>query len=94
MPANTAAGKGVYMKALILGFAVIAVAVLAVLPAGLGWAEDVLAFLRGALPVIAVFIGLILVFVGVADIKDSAEAKKEKKKSEKLPRTNTNHHET
>ena len=66
------------MKALILGFAVIAVAVLAVLPAGLDWGEDVLAFLRGALPVIAGFIGLILIFVGIADIKDRAEEKKEK----------------
>ena len=65
------------MKALILGFAVIVIAVLAVLPAGLGWGQDVLAFLRGALPVIAGFIGLILIFVGVADIKDRAEEKKE-----------------
>ena len=65
------------MKALILGFVVIAVAVLAVLPAGLGWAEDVLAFLRGSLPVLAGFIGLILVFVGIADIKDRLESKKE-----------------
>ena len=65
------------MKALILGFVVIIVAVLAVLPAGLGWGQDVLAFLRGGLPVIAGFIGLILIFVGVADIKDSAEEKKE-----------------
>jgi len=71
------------MKALILGFAVIAVAVLAVLPAGLGWGQDVLAFLRGALPVIAAFIGLILLFVGVADMKDRAEEKREnKEKSE------------
>ena len=65
------------MKALILGFAVIAVAVLAVLPVGLGWGQDVLAFLRGALPVIAAFIGLILIFVGIADIKDRAEEKRE-----------------
>ena len=65
------------MKALILGLVVIFVAVLAVLPAGLGWSEDVLTFLRGALPVIAVFIGLILIFVGVADIKDRAAAKKD-----------------
>ena len=70
------------MKALILGFAVIAVAVLAVLPVGLGWGQDVLAFLRGSLPVIAVFIGLILIFVGIADIKDQAEEKKEEKKVE------------
>ena len=67
------------MKALILGFVVIALAVLAVLPAGLGWTTDVLAFLRGALPVIAASIGLILVFTGVSDIKDRAEAKKEEK---------------
>jgi len=66
------------MKALILGFVVIAVAILAILPAGLGWGADVLAFLRGALPVIAAFIGLLLVFVGIADLKDRAEAKKEK----------------
>jgi uncharacterized membrane protein len=65
------------MKALILGFVVIFVAVLAIMPAGLRWGEDVLAFLRGSLPVIAGFIGLILVFTGVADIKDRAEAKKE-----------------
>ena len=65
------------MKALILGLVVIVVAVLAVLPVGLGWVEDVLAFPRGALPVIAGFIGLILVFVGIADIKDRKEAKKD-----------------
>ena len=64
------------MKALILGFVVIIIAILAVLPAGLGWGDDVLTFLRGALPVIAVLIGLILIFVGIADLKDRAEAKK------------------
>ena len=73
------------MKALILGFAVIAVAILAILPAGLGWGEDVLAFLRGALPVIAVFIGLILVFVGFADIKERSGAKKEEKERSLFP---------
>ena len=66
------------MKALFLGVVVIVVAVLAILPAGLGWGEEVLAFLRGSLPVLAVFIGLILIFVGIADIKDRAAAKKEK----------------
>ena len=67
------------MKALILGLVVIVVAVLAILPAGLGWGDNVLAFLRGFLPIIAVVIGLILLFVGIADIKDRAAAKKEKK---------------
>ena len=66
------------MKALILGLIVIIVAILAIIPAGLGWAGDVLVFLRGALPVLAILIGLILLFVGIADIKDRAEARKEK----------------
>jgi len=70
------------MKALILGIVVIIVAVLTILPAGLGWGEDVLAFLRGFLPVIAIFIGLILLFVGIADIKDRSAAKKEEAKKE------------
>ena len=66
------------MKALILGFTVIVAAILAVVPAGLDWMDDVLMVLRGSLPVIAVFIGLILIFVGIADIKDRAAAKKDK----------------
>ena len=64
------------MKALILGFVVILIALLAILPAGLGWGEDVLAFLRGSLPVIAGLIGILLIFVGIADIKDRSEVKK------------------
>jgi uncharacterized membrane protein YozB (DUF420 family) len=70
------------MKALILGIVVVIAAVLAVLPACLGWGDDVLAFLRGALPVIAVLIGVILIFVGVADIKDRVEAKHDAKKKD------------
>ena len=65
------------MKALILGLVVLLIAVLSVLPIGLAWGEDVLAFLKGSLPVVALIIGLILVFVGIADIKDRKEAKKE-----------------
>jgi len=70
------------MKAIIIGLLIVAAAVFAVLPPealgfGLGWGKDVLAFLKGALPVIAVLIGLIAVFIGIADIKDRAEAKKE-----------------
>jgi uncharacterized membrane protein len=63
------------MKALILGLVFIAAAVLAILPIGLGWGEDVLAFLRGALPVIFGLIGLVLVFVGITGIKDRIDAK-------------------
>ena len=65
------------MKALILGLVVITVAVLTILPIGLGWGEDVFTFLRGSLPVLAVFIGLILIFTGIGDLKDRAEIKKE-----------------
>ena len=65
------------MKALILGVAVILVAVLSVLPAGLGWWDDVLSFLRGSLPIMALLIGLILIFVGISDIKDRLDARKD-----------------
>ena len=70
------------MKSIIIGLVILAAAVFAILPPekagfGLGWAGDVLAFMRGALPVIALLVGIIAVFIGVADIKDRAEAKKE-----------------
>jgi hypothetical protein len=67
------------MKALFLGLIFLLAAVLA----GLSWWADVLAFLRGAAPVIAAFIGLIAVFIGIADIKDRAEARKEESAAEK-----------
>ena len=70
------------MKALLIGLVIIAAAVFAILPVqtagfGLGWGNDVLAFLRGGVPVIAILIGLIAIFIGIADMKDRAEAKKE-----------------
>ena len=65
------------MVALIVGLVFIAFAVFAVLPAGLGWWDEMLLFLAGMLPVLSVFIGLIAAFIGVADIKDRMEAKKE-----------------
>lgn len=71
------------MVALIVGIVFMAFAVIAVLPFGLGWWSDVLQFLRGSLPVLAAFIGLIAVFIGVADIKDRIEAKKEEEEEKK-----------
>jgi len=65
------------MKALILGLVFIAAAALAVLPIGLGWGEDVLTFLRGALPVIFGLIGLVMIFTGITGIKDRIDARKE-----------------
>jgi len=75
------------MKAIIIGLLIIAAAVYAVLPPeafgfGLGWGNDVLTFLRGGVPVVAVLIGLIAVFIGIADMKDRAEARAEAKKEE------------
>lgn len=70
------------MKSLIIGLLIIAAAVCAIIPAkpdgfGLGWGTDVINFLKGGAPVIAIVIGVIAAFIGVADIKDRAEAKKE-----------------
>jgi len=68
------------MKALIIGLIVIAAAVITCIPDGLGWWDEVLVFLRGCLPVLAVFIGLILMFAGIMDIRDKITAGKEEKK--------------
>lgn len=65
------------MVALLIGIAAMLFALAAVLPFGLGWWRDVLLFIRGALPVMAFFIGLIAVFIGIADIKDRMEARRE-----------------
>ncbi|HOX49658.1 MAG TPA: hypothetical protein P5165_12230 [Spirochaetia bacterium] len=71
------------MVALIVGIVFIAFAVFACVPGPLGWWADVIAFLRGSLPVMALFVGLIAVFIGVADIKDRVEAKKEEEEEAK-----------
>ena len=71
------------MKALIIGIIVIVASVIACMPWGLGWWDEVLIFLRGCLPVLAVFIGLIAVFIGIMDIKDHLTAGKEEKQKTK-----------
>lgn len=67
------------MIALTIGIVLVLFAVYAVLPVSwsLQWWPQVIEFLKGGVPIIAVFIGLIAFFVGVADIKDKQEAKKE-----------------
>lgn len=64
------------MIALIVGLVFIGFAVFAALPP-LNWWGAILEFLKGGVPVFALFIGLIAVFIGIADIKDRIEAKKE-----------------
>jgi hypothetical protein len=65
------------MVALIVGVLFIAFAIFACVPGPLAWWADVINFLKGSLPVVAVFVGFIAVFIGIADIKDRLEAKKE-----------------
>jgi hypothetical protein len=65
------------MVALIVGIVFLAFTLFSVIPGGLNWFNEVLFVLRGAAPVLALFIGLIAIFIGVADIKDKIEAKKE-----------------
>ncbi len=65
------------MVAIIVGLVLIAFTVFASLPCGLAWGAEIIAFLKGAAPVLAAFVGLISVFIGIADLKDKNEAKKE-----------------
>lgn len=66
------------MISIILGLIFIAFTVFSILPMGpLAWGTDVISFLKGCLPVLAAFVGLICLFIGAADIKDKKEAKKE-----------------
>ncbi len=74
------------MIAILVGLLLIAFTVFACLPAalsGLNWGTDVINFLKGAAPCLAAFIGLIAVFIGIADIKDKNEAKKEEAAAKK-----------
>lgn len=77
------------MISIIFGLIFIAFTVFAVLPMGpLAWGQDVLSFLKGMAPVLAVFIALILFFIGAADIKDKKEAKKEEMAEKDAKETN------
>jgi hypothetical protein len=68
------------MKSLIIGLIVLGAAIAAIVPGGLAWGPDVLRFLRGCIPVLAILAGLVLLFVGITDIKDLHDAKKEETK--------------
>lgn len=71
------------MVALAVGIVLVVAAVLMCLPGVLGWWGDVLAFLRGSVPVLAVLIGAVAILIGVADIKDKKEAEKEEQEEAK-----------
>lgn len=67
--------------AIIIGLVFLALSVWAVLPfsfpLGLNWGSSVVEFLKGGLPVLGVLVGLVAIFIGIADLKDRAAAKKE-----------------
>ncbi len=67
------------MVALLIGLGLVLFAIYAVLPVAWspGWWSDAIQFLKGGIPILAVFVGLISFFVGIADIKDKIEAKRE-----------------
>jgi len=75
------------MKSLIIGLLIMAAAVFMIMPPetagfGLGWKSNVVDFLKGGVPVFAIVVGIIAVFIGIADMKDRAEARKEAEKKE------------
>ena len=67
----------IFMLTVIFGIACIAFTVFACLPGGLDWGEEIIFFLKGAAPVLAAFVGLIAILIGIADIRDRQEAKRE-----------------
>ena len=71
------------MVALIIGIILILFCVFACLPMGLAWGAPVIAILKGCAPVLAAFIGLVSVFIGIADIKDKREAMAEEEEAMK-----------
>ncbi len=67
------------MTALIIGIIFILLSVLAVLPGlswGLQWGAEVLVFIKGSVPILLLFLGLVAVLIGIADIKDRSSEKK------------------
>lgn len=65
------------MVALIVGLLLLAFTVIAAHPAVLGWGPEIVLFLKGFAPFFSAFVGLIALFIGIADMKDKSEAKKE-----------------
>ena len=67
------------MVALLIGLILVVFAVYSLLPVSWspGWWDEMVEFLKGGIPIVAVLIGLVSFFVGIADIKDKIEARRE-----------------
>jgi hypothetical protein len=72
------------MSALIIGIVFLLFTVFAVLPFpwALQWWPYVLDVIQGALPLLTLIVGGIAVLIGIADIRDRAEEKREKEQSQ------------
>ncbi|MFQ3619672.1 MAG: hypothetical protein SNJ78_01890 [Spirochaetales bacterium] len=72
------------MTALLVGIGLILLAVYLVLPVSWApqWGYAVWEFLKGGIPLVSVFIGLLAIFIGITDLKDRMEAKQEQEKKE------------
>jgi uncharacterized membrane protein len=73
------------MVALLVGIVLLLFAVYAVLPVSwsLQWGPYVVEFLKGGAPILALIVGIVALFIGIADIKDRIEAKKRKKRTQR-----------
>lgn len=65
------------MFTIIFGIACALFTVFACLPAGLGWGDEIIFFLKGGIPVFTAFIALVAILIGIADVRDRLEAEKE-----------------
>lgn len=78
------------MVSLITGVVFIAFCVFALCPQfPLNWGAQTVEFLKGFAPVLAAFVGIICVFIGVADIKDKRSAAREEKKAREQEKENS-----
>ena len=71
------------MTALIVGLLLLLFTVYSVLPQGLlHWWGYVLQFVKGGIPVITLLVGLVAVLIGIADIRDRMEERREEREGD------------
>ena len=73
------------MVALLTGLILLLFAVYSVLPVpwSLQWGQYAIDFLKGGAPILSLLVGVIALFIGIADIRDRIEAKKEEDEEKK-----------
>ena len=69
------------MFTIIFGIACIVFTIFACLPTGLNWGENILFVLKGIAPILAALVGLLAILIGIADVRDRNEAKREEREA-------------